>query len=268
VDSTCVLVSLLRNATAAQKQRIVVLLSEDSITEYPKFYREHIRGKVLCRSAMLFPYIIGTKNLLVNGEHNDQIFGSDITIEVINRFGAETITGAYDPKLLQAFFEVKLEGNAEMAAFYVELFERLKEIAPVPIKTNYEVLWWNNFAVKWQTVYARMLSFTARRNADKLSPKYLKDYYQPFFNTEAFQLWSMNNLDSRIRDGWRSYKWPAKEVIYEYTKDMDYLNTKIKRGSLQSLITKHAQFNFMDDRFKFHDQLGPEVFYQEQNDFV
>ncbi len=269
VDSTCVLVSLLKNATTrAKRERIVVLLSEDSITEYPLFYREHIRGKLPCKSAMLFPYILGTKNLLVSGELNDQIFGSDITLEAINRFGVELIAAPYDRKLFTTFFETRLQGDGETAAFYVELFERIKEAAPIPIKSNYEMFWWLNFAVKWQTVYMRMLSFTARRNVDKLSAKYLNDYYVPFYNTEAFQLWSLNNLDSRIKNGWRTYKWPAKEVIYEFAKDMDYLNTKIKRGSLQYLFSHHIQFNFMDDRFKAHDDLGPEAFYQEQNDFL
>jgi len=271
VDSTCVLVSLLKRATRAQKERLVVLLSEESVTEYPLFYREHIRGKLPCRSAMLFPYILGTEALLVNGEHNDQLFGSDITAEAINRFGSEAILGEYDRKLFSVFFEEKLEGHgdSETAAFYVELFERLKEAAPIPIKTNYDMFWWINFSLKWQAVYIRVLSFTAKRNAGKLSPKYVKDHYAPFYNTEAFQLWSMNNLDMRIRDGgWRSYKWPAKEVIYEFTKDMDYLNNKIKRGSLQYLFVQHQQFNFMDDRFKVHDAVRPEEFYEEHNDFV
>ncbi|PWT76947.1 MAG: hypothetical protein C5B60_03460 [Chloroflexi bacterium] len=268
VDSTCVLVSLLKNSTSAQKQRIVVLLSEDSITEYPAFYLKYIRGQLPCRSAMLFPYILGSKNLLVSGEHNDQLFGSDVTAEAINRFGAEAIAGAYDPKLFQAFFAEKLSGDEATAGFYVKLFERLKDSAPVPIKTNFDLFWWVNFAVKWQTVYTRMLSFTARRNAKKLSAKYLADYYAPFYCTEGFQLWSMNNLDSRIKDGWRSYKWPAKELIYEFTKDADYRDTKIKRGSLQYLFVQHLQFNLMDDHFKFHDKLGPEIFYEPENDFV
>ena len=43
IDSTCLLISLLKNATAAQKERIVVLLSEESITEYPLFYHQHLR---------------------------------------------------------------------------------------------------------------------------------------------------------------------------------------------------------------------------------
>jgi len=269
VDSTCVLVSFLKQATSAQKQRIVVLLSEDSITEYPLFYREHIRGKLPCRSAMLFPYILGTEVLLVNGEHNDQLFGSDVTAEAINRFGDAIIADTYNADLFQTFFDQKLGGDAETAAFYVELFERVKEKAPIPIKKNYDMLWWLNFALKWQTVHMRMISFVANRNRHKLSPKYLKDYYAPFYGTEEFQIWSMNNLDMRIKaSGWRSYKWTAKEVIYNFTKDMDYLNTKIKRGSLKHLLVQHRQFNFVDDRFKFHEALGPDDFYQEQNDFV
>jgi hypothetical protein len=268
VDSTCLLVSLLKQATRAQKERIVVLLSEQSISEYSEFYRKYIRGQLKCRSAELFPYFLGTETLIVNGEHNDQLFGSDIISSAINQFGSEKLSDSYDRGLFTALFESKLEGDTTTAELYVDLFERLREAAPIPIKTNFDLFWWINFSVKWQTVYARVLSYAAPRNAKRLSAKYLKDYYAPFYNTEAFQLWSMNNLDGKIRNGWRSYKWAAKEVIYEFTKDMDYLNTKIKRGSLQFLFRQQVQVNFLDERFQPHGDLPAEDFYQEQNDFA
>ena len=87
IDSTCVLVSLLKYASSAQRERIVVLLTEGSITENPTFYCKYIRGRLRRESAVIFPYLIGTKNIIVTGEHNDQLFGSDIIAWAIVHLG-------------------------------------------------------------------------------------------------------------------------------------------------------------------------------------
>jgi len=268
IDSTCVLVSLLKNATRAQKERIVVLLSEDSINEYPLFYREHIRGKLRRESAMLFPYLLGGNKVVLTADHNDQLFGSDVIGRLITRFGFEAVMRPYDRQMLSVFFEEQLQGDKLMAASYVRLFERLKDSAPVILKTNFDLFWWINFTIKWQTVFMCMLSYTARRNQAKITGRYVREHRLSFFNTNEFQLWSMNNLDKRIKGDWRSYKWPAKKIIYDFTKDPIYYETKTKRGSLYFLILCHQPASFIDERFKFHDNLEPEAFYEPDNDFV
>jgi len=267
VDSTTVLISLLKNATAAQKKRIVVLLSEGSIGEYPAFYRDHIRGKLQRQSVMLFPYVFGSNNLIVTGEHNDQLFGSDLIGEAINRFGFDKIIAPYDRRLFAAFFAERMEDH-QATILWVQLYERLKDAAPVELRTNFDMFWWFNFAVKWQTVYARTLSFAATRNLGKITAQWLKDYYAPFFGTKEFQLWSMNNLDKRIKDSWRTYKWPAKDVVYKFTKDEAYRDSKIKRGSLQFLFWQLVPHNFISEKFEFYEEIDPVVFYEPDNDFV
>ena len=57
-----------------------------------------------------------------------------------------------------------------------------------------------------------------------------------FFQTDDFQRWSIANPDLKIRDSLESYKWPAKEFIYKFTKDADYRDHKIKVGSLRVRI--------------------------------
>lgn len=269
IDSTCVLVSLLKYAGSAQRERIVVLLSEDSIAENPVFYRKFVRRWLRREAAGLFPYILGTKNLIVTGEHNDQLFGSDIIAWAIVRFGADVINAPYDSQMFLSFFAELMGGDLDSAQLYVRLFERLRELAPVELKTNFDQFWWINFTIKWQTVYMRMLAYTAERNIPLLSSAYLKSYYAPFYNTEAFQLWSMNNLRQRMKNGWNSYKWPAKEIIYEFTRDADYRDKKMKRGSLAFLVqAKRIPASFIDDKFAFHKELASEHFYEPDNDLV
>jgi hypothetical protein len=258
VDSTCALVSLLEHCK--DKQRIVVLLTEKSVLEYPLFFAQHIRGKLRHAPADLFVDLLDGQNVIVSGEHNDQLFGSDIIGDAIALFGIETITGRLQRELLTSLFEYRLNGDRETALFFSSLFGRLMETAPVTLKTNFDLLWWINFALKWQTVYMRSLIFS--RHA--LSCEHVKTFYQPFFNTVEFQLWSMNNLDKRIKDHWRTYKWPAKDVIFEFTGDADYRENKIKHRSLQSLLSKRPYHKFLDEDFAFRQQMD---WYQPQNDF-
>lgn len=267
IDSTLVLTSLLKNATAAQKKRIVVLMSEESITENPNFYRDFIHGKLERESSTMFSYLLGTKHLFVNGEHNDQLFGSDIVAVVIERFGAHVIHQPYDRQLFLTFIAERV-GDPEAAAFYVGLFERLKAAAPVDIRSNYDMFWWINFALKWQTVYTRMLSYTAERNVPNMTKAYLSENYAPFYNTEKFQLWSMNNMDKKIKDEWRTYKWLCKDIIYDFAKDAEYRDNKIKRGSLYHLILQQIPFNFIDENMEFHRELPIEEYYTPKNDFI
>ena len=265
IDSTTALVSLLRVASLQERERVTVLMSSASVSEYPAFYREHVFGKLKCAPAAQFPHLLGRKLLMVNGEHNDQLFGSDVIANAIKQFGFDKVVAPYDRELMTDFFTEQMEGSRLLAAWYVEhVFERLREAAPVKLKTNYDMLWWINFAVKWQNVFMRMLSF-----ADKpLTAEWVHDYYAPFFCTPDFQRWSMTNLDQRVHGSWRSYKWPAKDVIFGFTKDPDYRDNKLKLGSLKFLTAQTGPVGFIDEQFGFHKDLAPEVFYEPANDFL
>ena len=262
IDSTTVLVSLIKAASQAALDRITVLMSSMSIAEYPDFYCSYIRGKFARASAAQFPFLLGERNLIINGEHNDQLFGSDIIADAVYAFGFERVMGKYDPILMRTFLADRMQDD-KLADWYLKLYDMLAAGAPMPLETNYHRLWWNNFALKWQNVFMRMLSF-----ADKpLSPSWVTTFYAPFFCTSDFQRWSMCNLDKRVREDWRGYKWVAKDVIYEFTKDERYRDNKLKIGSLKYLTTQNGAVGFIDDNFGFHDKLEPDVWFEPANDF-
>jgi hypothetical protein len=267
IDSTLILVSLLKNATQKQKENITVLLSQESILENPNFYREHIEGKLKVESSVNFPYILGTDVLLVTGEHNDQLFGSDMVGKLMRICGEDVINKPYDRELFIRFFD-SIEDNHEVNVFYVDLFEKLKAHAPVAIQTNFHFLWWINFSLKWQAVFMRTLAFTAERNIGKITPEYIEKNYCTFYGTEDFQLWSMNNLDKKIKDTWNSYKWLCKDIIYEYTKDADYRDNKTKVGSLSKIMIGNGSANFVDENYTFYQDLAVEEYYNKENDFI
>jgi hypothetical protein len=269
IDSTCVLVSLLKNATAVQKERIVVLLSEESIVEYPQFYEEHIRGKLQRESSAMLPSILGSKgrHVLTNGELNDQLFGSGLSCALLTKIlGKTVIHEPYQRDVLFQFYNQSV-GDARVTNLYLDLLYRLMDASPVPLTTYFHWFWWIMFALDWQSVFFRVFLFTAERNAQNITPEYVRTNVMPFFGTENFQLWSMNNLDKRVKDTMNTYKWPAKDIIYDYTKDAEYHTNKMKKASV-SIWMQHNPFKFLDESMHLHRQIDPSDYYNPENSFI
>lgn len=205
--------------------------------------------------------------MLVDGEHNDQLFGSDIVAKLIQQFGSSVLHQPYNRDIVFKFFNSSINNESE-TNFYLDLFERLKNAAPINIATNYDYFWWINFSLKWQTVFMRKLPFVAPRNTHNITLDYINNRYVRFYNTEDFQLWSMNNPDKKIKDTWNTYKWLCKDIIYEYTKDAEYRDNKIKRGSLHSLLLQQMSYSFIDESMNFYRELDPKEYYNPKNDFT
>jgi len=267
IDSTLVLVSLLKNSSSADRANITVLMSEESIAEYPLFYKEHVRGKLRTDSSVRFNELLGGEELMVGGEHNDQLFGSDMVGHMVTSFGDSVINERYNRDRFFNFFTRRLD-DKETVGFYLDLFEKVQAASPVEIRTNFEHLWWLNFSLKWQAVHMRMLARAKASKVQKINGEYLRTRYIQFYCTDEFQLWSMNNMDKKIRDTWKTYKFTAKDLIYEYTKDANYRDNKMKRGSLYNLLVQQDTFNFIDDSFTFLKELPTEEYYVAENAFI
>jgi hypothetical protein len=267
IDSTLLLVSLLKNANDVEKERIVVLLSEESIMEYPKFYHEHIRGKLRKEPSAAFPYIVGTKHLFVSGELNDQIMGAAVPHGLMGMYGDDIIHRPRTRDIIFEFYNRKAQ-NPEITNRYLDLFDRVVAASPVTLHTYFDYFWWINFTMKWQLAYLRILTFTVPRNISALTPEYLATRYVSFYDTDDFQLWSMLNLDMKVKDTWPTYKWVCKDIIYDYTHDADYRDTKIKRGSLVSIMRQQSPYNFIDESWRFSRDVPVADYYEPKNDLV
>jgi hypothetical protein len=267
IDSTCVVVSMLKNATAAQRKKLTILLSDQSIQENPKFYDEHLKGKIQIGPSMSFSERLGTNDILLSGEHNDMIMGSEKIGKLMMRYGPHSIYERYNRTMMIEFYAGMVQENTNLSTFYIDMFEKICAQAPMPLTTNMDFLWWINFAIKWQSCYAYILLLTPEKQTHLINQEYLDSRFVSFYNTDDFQLWSMNNLDKRIKDTWKSYKWVPKEIIYSYNKDAEYRDHKMKRGSLTPLTMRLHHFKYVDDQWNFYDALDPREFYNPNNDF-
>jgi hypothetical protein len=267
VDSTLVLISLLKNATEVQKKRLRVLMSQESIGENPKFYQDHLMGKIRLEASAKFPHLLSKNAIFVGGEYNDQLFGSDAIRDFMNIHGEASIKKNYDRSAMEKMFINRWHDPA-VVGWFLDLFESIYKRCPCPSGTNADFFWWLNFSIKWQSVYFRMLTYASDQVLKNIDKTFIEENFFHFFGTDDFQLWSMNNPDKKIIDTWESYKFEAKEVIYAFTKDDWYRKNKIKRGSLSHVIIHQIQKNFIDEDIRMYPTLEPEDWHNPDNDFL
>jgi hypothetical protein len=237
IDSTTVLVSFIK-AAGNNTRDIIVALNPASIQENPRFYYQHIRGKFRLMASERALDLIDGEYVMVGGEFNDQLFGSDILLSYKNLYGFDRILEPYNEGNIVPFF-INNGMSVEYAKFWFDLMDQqIKATNLCEVKSVRDFFWWYNFCFKWQSVYYRIIARTSRR--ELITDQFISDYYHQFFESQDFQRWSMLNPDKKIVDSWESYKISAKQMIFEYTKDQDYFKNKMKLGSLFGIFKKRS----------------------------
>jgi hypothetical protein len=267
IDSTVVLTSFMRQREISKlNEQLVVCMSLDSISENPVFYNNFIRGKLNIVHSDSFAQMFDGKCIVVGGEHNDQVFGSDVVGKVLHYFPMSEINSDYSNGILLKYLKEKGMSDYSAEFWYNMLIWHAKQ-APCEIKTNYDLLWWLNFNFKWQTVWFRILLRIDPRYYKNLNQPWLEKHFHHFFTTEDFQKWSMLNPDKKIKDDWMSYKFTAKDYIYDFNKDAFYRDNKSKKGSLYRLFTHKNTPNAITSDWKYHYNFTGDQYYQADNGF-
>ena len=266
IDSTAVIVAFLRTAQSGDLERMTIVYSSDdpkksSVGEYPKFFADHIDGKLnkfACHSGprnkfygsplrMLASFVgndiakhAQSDVLCVTGELGDQLFGSaafSTNVDLINMDTAEY--------LKQDEFQP-----------YLEDINRFNAACPLDTTKLVDALWWWNFAVKWQEV--RYRAAVALEQCDRLQNVHA------FYSGEDFQKWSIANPDKKIKNTPESYKYSLKDFIYDYTGDAVYRDTKLKVGSLRVRVGAMAGIDDRNNIIKFGDTSTSETLMRER----
>lgn len=268
IDSTLVLVSFLKIIPPQElRDKLIVAMSLDSIRENPNFYNTTIRKKCSVISSDNFGSLFNGKNLIVGGEHNDQLLGTDVAGRYFRLFSFDELHEKYNEQNVSKFLlhAGMSEDNAKL--WYYILDKHIKS-APIKIETVFQFFWWLNFIFKWQSVFFRILLRVSPGSRDSINQEFISNYFHHFFSADYFQVWSMKNPHLKIKNSWDSYKFIAKEVIYKYTQDINYLHNKVKIGSLYKLfLQKDTPIGLTSD-YKYLYDITPGDFYMAKNDFV
>jgi hypothetical protein len=227
IDSTAALIAVMKAAeTSGCGERVRVLLSLDSVHEYPRFFLREINGRYRCRSIChpiaeyLDPAVI-----TVTGEHGDQLFGSHLLESYVRRgLGGVDYREILPLVLLERLRSIR--AAARVGRYLAPVFAA----APVPIRSLFDALWWLNFCLKWQDVTLRMPVVRGQE------ARAIFAWLRHFYRGDRFQAWALANA-GRCPPVWARYKDVAKRYILDYTGDDAYYRYKEKELSLRNLLT-------------------------------
>ncbi len=229
IDSTVALIALMQELEHREElHRLKVLLSRESILEFPSFFHQKIEGHLefLLMDKTIYDHI-DLSEINITGEHGDQLFGSD-------KLKYAVMSGeAYRPyeEILDYVISRKL-GTEKYTRDIIDYIAPQLSQSPLPIVTLYDYLWWMNFSMKWQNVSLRIIH--------GLDQPYtvLNNQLFHFFQSQAFQNWSVSNHQHKIKGEWKTYKYVAKDYINQFHQDTDYLTNKEKEPSLKQVIVR------------------------------
>ena len=236
IDSTALLVAMLRTSTTSRMQLIKIGLNDRSIKEYPEFFNDVVKKL----STEFVSHNDGSEldltRLHISGEIGDQLFGSDMLQACFgysaNNFeGKEFFAGrahknwrdTMSPFVLSHLTKL---GRDEHHQAIMDLYDTLCAVSPIEINTTFDFWWWMNFNLKYTHVSNRIQLGT-------LDSATAREVVVAFFDTEYFQKWSVANHDKKIKDTWKSYKYTLKQFVFDWNQDQNWFDNKTKVQSLR-----------------------------------
>jgi hypothetical protein len=272
IDSTLVLISLMKCIPADQiRDQVTVSISANSIVENPNFYYNYIRNTFNLESSNKISSCIDGTHIVVTGEHNDQLFGSDLMAEIMRhpKFSKE-IYSKYTRQFIVSWLVHKGMTPSAATTWFDLIDDQIKRQAECEVTTNFHFFWWINFCFKWQTVFFRIIARTSQQLQQPIDSCAINTWLHHFYSAENFQQWSMLNHDKKILVDWNSYKYEAKKVIYNFNHDAEYRDYKVKIGSLYNLFlqTKIPEVIDTDLNFVKFGSFDPVEYHNPSNSFI
>ena len=219
MDSTALLVALLKNNI--DKQKVVLLMSSDSISENPVFYDNFIDNKLVCKDIKEFESEDHNYQNYYHsyGEFGDHLYiqSSPLKFHKSHSIPLTTKLTPYRDKIA----EWMAPGDVALRNWVNDQMERITSPCPIPLDTTGSFLWWWAFNGKWHDVYFRRSTaldiYGLIRKQDPAMFTKFKSCELDFYADPMFQIWSMQNIASGeiLKDGLDVYRRFSKEYIYD-----------------------------------------------------
>jgi len=244
IDSTMIAALALAHPDFEKySNRMLLVLSEDSIKENPLFWHDYLipafRDRIANASAF-HNLISDENNVCVTGEFADNIFGSLTVKSYMDSTGdRDAIHKNFDASG-RGWLLNKIQDQSKREACS-DLMSKLFSLNPKGCATNHDCFWWLNFVLKWQAVKLRLVSHAPTQQlVDAMAKRVVH-----FFETQEFQDWAVLTDEVKVENNWASYKLPAKQLILKINHDQNYFNYKTKYPSIPSLTRYSNMFDFI-----------------------
>lgn len=269
IDSTVVLSALLRNLNIREIESLVVCASIDSVLENPVFWNKHIHNKIKVLDSKTVKYddLIEQGYTPITADEGDCIFGTLMGLTLYNNFDyyIDDLSPLTKSRLKPLKYKISsgdvhysvykdlivkhlsVKTNPNFGRLLYEKYNWNIQTASVPVYSLHDFFWWLIFNVKYLNCSVRgALYFNDRLD-------YKTAIYSIFnwFNGTEYQLWSManNNNGQKIQKTVSTYKVAARDYIYDFDKNPEYKNFKLKLESLFNIVRTQQVTHLLQDNW-------------------
>ena len=254
IDSTAMVVAFL--LANINKKQITVVFNNDSIQEYFLFYKHVILPNfdiVSLDFLMQESKFNLTAGIFVEANPADYTFG-DININSIisnfgNNFALANASRENIIKLVKTLYNV----TDYIAEIFFNLINSTIDQSPRKIETIFDFWWWVGYNFKWESVNQLLLP----RLSAVADTRF-------FFNEIDMQLWTLNNLEP-IMIPFSYKKKYLKKMIFDYTKDALYYESKIKWPSVSRKFLNQSAILIDQDNNFYYNNANILDFYNQNN---
>lgn len=258
IDSTVILAAMIKHLTVEELKSFTVCASVTSMVENLHMWEHYIKDKmhVIDSKTVKYDDLIEMGYTPITADEGDCIFGTSLGLTLYNNFDyyIESLSPAVKDRLKPLKYKIASEdvhysvyadllikhfGIASDPTFGKLLYEKYvwnAETASVPIHSLHDFFWWLIFNVKYLNCAVR----GALYHNDRVDYRTAVDKIENWYSGKDYQLWSManNNNGQKIKKTVASYKWAAREYIWDLDNNDYYKFFKLKTESLQSIVNK------------------------------
>lgn len=266
IDSTIILVSFLKNyPLSILKDKIKVVMSKDALIENPVFYKQFVLPNFEIVNSHGLPRMFDSSSIIVTGEHNDQIFGSDTIRNFLLKY-PDTANLKFDKDFIFEYINSSIKNDSITQLFIDSALEGAGKKS-VNIEKNTDFFWWYNFCFKWHAVHLRIYSRISPTLSSNINKEWHETYMKHFFQSDSFQQWSVNNPSARYITDWKNYKLEGKKYIFDFDQNKNYFINKFKTASLQTLFEQSRVSQAITGDFEVLEKVDFFDYYNPDNSF-
>lgn len=267
IDSTAVMVGFLRNYSLADlKSRIKVIMSTESSFENYAFYKDYVIPNFELITSEMTPWLFDGSMIIVTGEFNDQLFGSDLIKFYLTSTGYAEINDKFSRDKIFKYVNSKIK-NEKVSNILIDAVIESSIKTNITLEKNNDFFWWYNFCFKWQCVHFRIYALAFPSLLNNINETWDNTFMYHFYQTDDFQRWSISNPGVRYITDWKNYKYTAKESIYAFNNELEYFTNKVKRPSLYTVFNHRILNEAVTSDFKILEKFNPRDYYNTDNMF-
>lgn len=263
IDSTCVLVSVLRNTTPAQHTNIHIVLNENSILENTVLYNKFLKDFDQIAFSKFDPGTLDIENsLILDGEGGDQLFGSSAANKVFSKY-PEKIQLPWRDNVDFLRQQWQDPQNDKFWDMFYNIMTFTINKGTAPVETLYDFYWWLNFNFKIDASMYRSAMYLSATVPDDKFEYFFKNTICRFYTWPQIQQWSMTaGAYDKIGHARKMVKHAGRRYIYEFDKNEFYYREKRKEFSLRLTTDALAPFIAVDSSYnRYH--IGSRQFRKE-----